>query len=127
VGRLRLHGERRAEEHDRYRTEIRYGSFDRVLTLPAGTKPEDVTAEHADGVLTVSMPAATTPARQEPTPDPNASQAADALGWPEEHLTGIVGAPGGRAISDPTRTVSRAPTGVVAQASTIGSSGCCSN
>jgi HSP20 family protein len=58
-GRLRLHGERRAEEHDRYRTEIRYGSFDRVLTLPAGTKPEDVTAEYADGVLTVSMPAAT--------------------------------------------------------------------
>jgi HSP20 family protein len=56
-GLLRLHGERRAEEHDRYRTEIRYGSFDRVLSLPAGTKAEDVTAEYADGVLTVSMPA----------------------------------------------------------------------
>jgi len=62
---LRIHGERRAEEHDRYRTEIRYGSFDRVLTLPAGTKPEDVTAEYADGVLTVSMPAATQAAPQE--------------------------------------------------------------
>lgn len=59
AGLLRIHAERRAEEHDRYRTEIRYGSFDRVLTLPAGTKPEDVTAEYADGVLTVSMPAAT--------------------------------------------------------------------
>jgi HSP20 family protein len=58
-GLLRLHGERRAEEHDRYRTEIRYGSFDRVLSLPAGTKAEDVTAEYADGVLTVSMPAPT--------------------------------------------------------------------
>jgi HSP20 family protein len=57
-GLLRLHGERRAEEHDRYRTEIRYGSFDRVLSLPAGTKAEDVTAEYADGVLTVSMPVA---------------------------------------------------------------------
>lgn len=58
-GLLRLHGERRAEKHDRFRTEIRYGSFDRALTLPTGTKPEDVTAEYADGVLTVSMPAAT--------------------------------------------------------------------
>ena len=64
-GLLRIHGERRAEEHDQYRTEIRYGSFDRVLTLPVGTKPEDVTAEYADGVLTVSMPAATQAAPQE--------------------------------------------------------------
>jgi HSP20 family protein len=62
-GLLRLHGERRAEEHDRYRTEIRYGSFDRVLTLPSGTQPGDVTAEYADGVLTVTMPA---PAPAEP-------------------------------------------------------------
>ena len=58
-GLLRLHGQRRAEEHDRHHTEIRYGSFERVLTLPTGTQPEDVTAEYADGVLTVSMPAAT--------------------------------------------------------------------
>jgi HSP20 family protein len=64
-GLLRLHGERRAEQHDRYRTEIRYGSFERVLSLPAGTKPEDVTAEYADGVLTVSMPLATTTAPQQ--------------------------------------------------------------
>jgi len=59
-GLLRLHGQRRAEEHDRYHTEIRYGSFERVLTLPAGTYAEDVSAEYADGVLTVSVPAATT-------------------------------------------------------------------
>ena len=64
-GLLRIHGERRAEEHDQYRTEIRYGSFDRVLTLPVGTKPEDITAAYADGVLTVSMPAATRAAPQE--------------------------------------------------------------
>ena len=64
-GLLHIHGERRAEEHDQYRTEIRYGSFDRVLTLPVGTKPEDVTAAYADGVLTVSMPAATQAAPQE--------------------------------------------------------------
>ena len=66
-GLLRLHGERRAEEHDRYRTEIRYGSFERVLPLPAGTKPEDVTAEYSNGVLTVSLPA---PAPAEPKESP---------------------------------------------------------
>jgi len=64
-GLLRIHGERRAEDHDQYRTEIRYGSFERVLTLPVGTKPEDVTAAYADGVLTVSMPAAIQAAPQE--------------------------------------------------------------
>jgi len=45
--------------------EIRYGSFDRVLTMPVGTKTEDVTAAYADGVLTVSMPAATPSAPQQ--------------------------------------------------------------
>ena len=44
--------------------EIRYGSFDRVLTMPVGTKTEDVAAAYADGVLTVSMPAATPSAPQ---------------------------------------------------------------
>ena len=53
---LRLRGERRAEEHDQHRSEIRYGSFERLITLPRGTRPEDVTAEYVDGVLTVSMP-----------------------------------------------------------------------
>ena len=45
--------------------DIRYGSFDRVLTLPVVTKPEDVTAAYADGVLTLSIPAATPSAPQE--------------------------------------------------------------
>ena len=45
--------------------EIRYGSLDRVMTLPVGAKPEDVTAAYADGVLTVSMPPATPAAPQE--------------------------------------------------------------
>lgn len=60
-GILRLSGERRAEEHAEHRTEIRYGSFERVLSLPRGTRPEDVTAEYTDGVLTVSMPTGTEP------------------------------------------------------------------
>jgi HSP20 family protein len=54
---LRLRGQRRAEEHDEHRTEIRYGAFERVMRVPYGTKPDDLTAEYVDGVLTVSMPA----------------------------------------------------------------------
>ncbi len=53
---LHLRGERRTEKHDEHRSEIRYGTFDRVVGLPPGTRPDDVTAEYADGVLTVTMP-----------------------------------------------------------------------
>lgn len=53
---LRLCGERRAEEHDEHHSEIRYGSFERVISMPPGTTPQDVSAEYVDGVLTVSMP-----------------------------------------------------------------------
>lgn len=56
-GVLRLRGERRSEEHEQHHTEIRYGSFERILSLPPGTTPEDITAEYVDGVLTVTMPA----------------------------------------------------------------------
>jgi HSP20 family protein len=55
-GLLFVRGERRAEEHDGHRSEIRYGSFERVVGLPTGTSPADITAEYADGVLTVTMP-----------------------------------------------------------------------
>ena len=66
-GMLHLRGERRAEEHDRYHTEIRYGSFERLMTLPRGTKPEDITAEYADGVLTVFAPTAAAASEQQQT------------------------------------------------------------
>lgn len=56
-GLLHLRGERRAEKHDQHRTEIRYGSFSRVIGLPPGTRAEDISAEYVNGVLTVSMPA----------------------------------------------------------------------
>lgn len=56
-GVLHLRGERRAETHDQHRTEIRYGSFARVIDLPPGARAEDISADYADGVLTVSMPA----------------------------------------------------------------------
>ena len=64
---LHLRGERREEEHSERRSEIRYGSFERLITLPRGTSPDDVSATYADGVLTVSMPAAA-PAAHAETP-----------------------------------------------------------
>lgn len=57
-GMLHVRGERRSEEHDGHRSEIRYGSFERVLGLPPGTSASEVTADYRDGVLTVRMPAA---------------------------------------------------------------------
>ena len=55
-GVLRLRGERRSQERDLHRTEIRYGSFERVVSLPPGTTAQDVSADYVDGVLTVRMP-----------------------------------------------------------------------
>lgn len=55
----------RAERHQRtrdsdargYRSEFRYGSFERQVRLPQGTSSEVVSATYADGVLEVRMPA----------------------------------------------------------------------
>ncbi|WGX95085.1 Hsp20/alpha crystallin family protein [Nocardioides sp. L-11A] len=55
---LTIHGERHGEEHDKYRSEMHYGSFTRRLRLPHGCRAEDVTASYDAGVLTVSMPMA---------------------------------------------------------------------
>lgn len=55
---LTIHGERRGEEHDKYRSEMHYGSFTRRLRLPHGCRAEDVKASYDSGVLTVSMPMA---------------------------------------------------------------------
>jgi HSP20 family protein len=40
-----------------YRSEFRYGSFQRSVALPAGAKEEDITASYKDGVLEVRAPA----------------------------------------------------------------------
>jgi HSP20 family protein len=59
-GVLRIRAERRREERTErphfYREEIRYGAFARNIMLPAGCDESDVTAEYADGVLTVRLP-----------------------------------------------------------------------
>jgi HSP20 family protein len=62
-GILRIRAERRreekAEEPHFYREEIRYGAFSRSITLPPESSPEDVTAQYADGILTVRLPLST--------------------------------------------------------------------
>jgi len=39
-----------------FRREIRYGSFERALSLPEGIKAENLNAVHHDGVLELSAP-----------------------------------------------------------------------
>lgn len=57
---LRIKAERRqeskTEDKQGYRSEFRYGSFTRALTLPAGATEEDVKATYNDGILEVRVP-----------------------------------------------------------------------
>lgn len=59
-GVLRVRVERRKEERTesdgRVRSEFRYGSFARALTLPRGTDAAKVSATYRDGILDVSVP-----------------------------------------------------------------------
>jgi len=55
-------GEYKTEEktedkaHQIYRSEFRYGSFKRVIPLPATVQNDKVEASFKDGILTLSMP-----------------------------------------------------------------------
>jgi HSP20 family protein len=57
-----LSGEYKAEsktedkEHQIYRSEFRYGSFQRIVPLPVAVENDQVKAEFKDGVLTLIMP-----------------------------------------------------------------------
>lgn len=59
-GKLRIEAQRmQRSEHDddkRYRSELRYGSFRRVLPLPADAVADDVKATYRDGMLEVRLP-----------------------------------------------------------------------
>lgn len=61
-GMLHIKAEREEKtEHkskDSYRSEFRYGSFTRSVSLPPDAREEDVTASYKDGVLEVRAPAA---------------------------------------------------------------------
>jgi HSP20 family protein len=51
------HEERKEEKDERYvRRERRYGSFSRLIALPAGVDPKKIKATTRDGVVEVSIP-----------------------------------------------------------------------
>jgi HSP20 family protein len=57
---LRLEAERRqettSEDDGTYRSEFRYGSFARTITLPVGTSEDDVKATYKDGIVEIRIP-----------------------------------------------------------------------
>lgn len=58
---LTIRAERRKEETTKtdgggYRSEFRYGSFQRTMTLPKGATAKDVIASYKDGILEVEVP-----------------------------------------------------------------------
>ena len=69
-GVLHIKAERREQtEHrdrDGYRSEFRYGSFTRDVTLPDGVNPDDINASYRDGVLEVRTPMPPKPAGAPP-------------------------------------------------------------
>jgi HSP20 family protein len=63
-GRLHVRAERREEttsdDKKTYRSEFRYGMFERTLRLPPGATEKDITAAYNDGILEVTIPIDTT-------------------------------------------------------------------
>jgi HSP20 family protein len=59
-GMLHIAGERTERKQDQesgcFRSEFRYGRFERALPLPAGASTGDVSASYKDGVLEVRVP-----------------------------------------------------------------------
>jgi HSP20 family protein len=53
---LTIRAERRQQDKEPYRSEFRYGSLVRAVSLPARVDPADVTARYDKGVLEVSVP-----------------------------------------------------------------------
>ena len=57
---LHLRAERRSETKDEdvtgWRSEFRYGSFERTMPLPKGSTEDDVSATYTDGILEIRVP-----------------------------------------------------------------------
>jgi HSP20 family protein len=57
---LTIKGEREARQeqksHDYLQREVRYGAFERAITLPEGVSADNVKASYRDGVLEITMP-----------------------------------------------------------------------
>ena len=58
VVKIRAHREAKAEHTGKrgYRSEFRYGEFERDVLLPEGVDAKDVTATYKDGILEVRVP-----------------------------------------------------------------------
>ena len=54
-GRLTIKAERSEKKETKGRSEFRYGSFVRSVTLPAGANEDDIKATYDKGILTVSV------------------------------------------------------------------------
>ena len=55
AGYLSIRAERSGKVEGKHRSEFRYGSFSRVLELPSSADADTVTADYADGILTVRV------------------------------------------------------------------------
>lgn len=55
-GVLTIAGERTEETKERGHSEFRYGSFSRSVSLPRGSKADEIVAEYRGGVLEVRVP-----------------------------------------------------------------------
>lgn len=59
-GMLQISGERKFEKVEKgkkyHRAERAYGAFERSFTIPGSCKPEELTAEYKDGLLTLHIP-----------------------------------------------------------------------
>jgi HSP20 family protein len=57
---LRIAGEktseREADEKSYHLSERSFGSFERLVPIPAGTHPDKIKASHKNGLLTVTIP-----------------------------------------------------------------------
>jgi len=71
---LLIHGTRRPPPATQYGqsmvSELKFGKFLRVLTLPVGTQADSIRASMDDGMLTVSWPAPTQPTQSSNPADP---------------------------------------------------------
>ncbi len=54
-GVLTIHAERQEETEGKRRSEFRYGSFTRQISLPQGAEEKDITAKYEKGILEVSV------------------------------------------------------------------------
>ena len=60
-GTLTVTAQREETKKEQHRSEFRYGSFTRTVTLPAGADTSKISAEYKKGILEVRVPIATPP------------------------------------------------------------------